>query len=175
MRGMLRPALASLTVAMLAVGSGVAAQAGSGGGGGGGGGGGNMVITIAPRATLSAGGNAVTLSLTYTCDANPADPTPAFSGGVGAQVWQIVKQRQVAFGGGFTNISTANCDGSVNSATVVVNPNLFGPSASPPFKNGQAIAQASGNLCDWNQLDASGNPTFCDFGGSSPTSILIGP
>ncbi len=183
-------------VATFALGSG-AVGASAAGGGGGGGFGGNMTITVASTGTLSSDGNTLSLQLSFTCDPSPASTRPpgvppAFSGFIFAQVQQV-QGKEVAFGGGGNFIPTATCNGTtVNTATLVVHPNLGfggpggpGGPASPPFKAGKAIVQGGGNVCDMNSAITPPPPPpgipppppgtfhFCDFGGISPTLVML--
>ena len=167
MKNVVRHALAVATLTVLGLAStAIPAAAGTFGGGGGGG----VTITVGSIGTLSSDGNAVTLAMSFSCMANPFNTTTPFQGFVNAQLTEI-EGKDVAFGGGGTFIANATCDGTtVTSLSLVVNPNVFGGSASPPFKPGKAIAQAGGNFC---QFDSSGFPVFCVGGGSNPTLVAL--
>ena len=186
MKKLSRSLLPLAAVATFALGSG-SLGASAAGGGPGPGFGGNMTITIAPTGSLSSDGNTVTLTASFTCDSSPSS-NPNFQGFLGLQLQQV-QGKEVAFGGGGTFIPSATCNGTtVNTITAVAHPNVFGGpgggSASPPFKPGKAVAQAFGNVCDLNSVippppgfppPPPGSPPlhFCDFGGATPTLVML--
>jgi len=146
---------------------------------GGGGGAGIDNITFAPNSSLVAK-LAVNVTVSYICQ--PVfDPT---TGGVdiimGSQVFVSLQERTggktVANGSGVA-FGTAVCDEfliptpTVNTMTVLVQPNAFG-SNSVPFKNGSALANAQIIACP-TSFNSSGFPPPCDFGSAGPTIISI--
>ncbi len=145
------------------------------GGGGGGGGVDGLAITDSSLVAHLA----VNLTVTYICrpvfDPNTGGFDIFMSSGVDATV-QERTGRETANGFGFGN-GTAICNEgltptpTVNTATVLVSPAVF-PSASPPFKNGTALATVNVFVCP-NTFVASGVPPPCDFGFLGPTVISI--
>jgi hypothetical protein len=135
--------------------------AGSGGGGGGG-----MNITIVPTASLTAR-LAATVLVSYTCQ--PLEDGETFlPATIFVQVSERTSGKTVAQGtGAFSGF--AECDGTVNTAAVVVIPG--GYFTSPPFKKGTALATANGIAC--SSVVASGGYQECDFGTAGPTTISI--
>lgn len=180
MKKLSRYLLPLAAVATFALGSGSLGVSAAGGGPGFGG---RMIITIGPTGDLSADGNTVTLTASFTCDSSPF-ANPKFQGFLGLQLQQV-QGKEVAFGGGGTFIPSATCNGTtVNTITAVAHPNVFGGpgggAASPPFKPGKAIAQAFGNVCDLNSPPPPGFPPppfgpphFCDFGNTTPTLVML--
>jgi hypothetical protein len=145
--------------------------------GGGGGGAGIDALTISDASLVAH--LAVNVTVTYTCrpvfDPNTGGLDVFMSSGVFATV-QERTGKETANGAGFAN-GTATCDEgltptpTVNTATVLVQPYVFFP-ASPPFKNGTALATVSVFACP-NTFVASGVPPPCDFGSLGPTVISI--
>ncbi len=144
--------------------------------GGGGGGGGVDALTIT-QASLVAH-LAVNVTVSYVC--RPVlDPNTGRLGiFMSSGVFSTIEERtgkETASGAGFAN-GTAICNEgltqtpTVNTATVLVQPYIF--LASPPFKNGTALATASVFACP-NTFVASGVPPPCDFGSIGPTVISI--
>lgn len=185
MKKLSRYLLPLAAVATFALGSGSLGV--SAGGGPGPGFGGRMIITIGPTGTLSSDGNAVTLTASFTCDSSGSSH-PNFQGFLGLQLQQV-QGKEVAFGFGGTFIPSATCNGTtLNTITAVAHPNVFGGpgggSASPPFKPGKAVAQAFGNVCDLSTVITPPPPPFpqppsgtvlhfCDFGGTTPTLVML--
>jgi len=141
---------------------------------GGGGGGGAMTLTVAPNAELLGKVDAV-VTVNYVCDQlfDPFTGLPVLPGGVSGFINVQVSQRVgngVANGFGGASVTPA-CDrsptfpGTVNTATVTVTP------FSDSFKNGTAVGQASGQVCE--TAFSSFGPGNCDFGQSASTVISI--
>ncbi len=145
-------------------------------GGGGGGGVGVDALTIT-NAELVAH-LAVNVTITYLCQPVFDPNTGRFDVFMSSGVFSTVQEKvgnDTADGFGFAN-RTAICDEgltptpTVNTATVLVQPSFF--PASPPFKNGTALATVSVFACP-NTFVASGVPPPCDFGSLGPTVISI--
>jgi len=136
-------------------------------------------LTISSPASLVAK-LAVNVDVSYMCQ--PIfDPTTGGSvTDLGASVFASLQERTggktVANGQGIVN-ATAVCDEginptpTVNHATVLVTPYAFFP-ASPPFKNGTAIANVQVIACA-NIFAGSGGPPTCDSGSAGPTIITV--
>lgn len=150
----------------------VTAQAG---GGGGGGGGGTMTLNVSTSAVLIGKVDAV-VHVTFVCDQifDPFTGFPVPASQLSGSIFVSVQQRVgngVANGNGGSSIQPS-CDrtfffpGTPNQVDVLVTP--FGAS----FKNGTAVAQAFGNVCETGGF-SSGGPGPCDFGQSDPTVISI--
>ncbi len=146
----------------------------AGGGGGGGVGVGALTITNAELVAHLA----VNVTITYLCQPVFDPNTGGFDVFMSSGVFSTVQEKvgnDTANGFGFAN-GTAICDEgltptpTVNTATVLVQPNVF--PASPPFKNGTALATVSVFACP-NTFVASGVPPPCDFGSLGPTVISI--
>ena len=147
----------------------------AGGGGGGGGGAGTMTLNVSTSAEVLGKVDAV-VHVTFVCDQifDPffGFPVPAsqLSGSIGVSAQQRVGNG-VANGFGNTSVQPA-CDrtfffpGTLNQADVVVTP--FGAS----FKNGTAVAQAFGSVCEIGVI-TSGGPGPCDFGQTNMVVISI--
>ena len=133
--------------------------------GGGGGGGVGMTLTIAPNATLTAK-LAATVLVSYTC--LPVNGETFLATNLFVQVSERTSGKTVAQGTGSFN-GFAVCDGTVNTASVVVIPG--GYFTSPPFKKGTALATVNGSAC--SAFVASGGYPACDFGSAGPTTISI--
>lgn len=145
------------------------------GGGGGGGGAGTMTLSVSTTAELLGKVDGV-VQVTFVCDQifDPFTgfPVPAsqLSGSINVQLTQRVGNG-AANGFGSTGVSPS-CDrtpffaGTKNSTEVVVTP------FSATFKNGTAVAQAFGNVCETGGF-VSGGPGPCDFGQTNPTVISV--
>jgi hypothetical protein len=146
--------------------------------GGGGGTAGVDGLTISSPASLVAK-LAVNVNVSYMCQPVFDPNTGGFDVILGSSVFSSLQERtggkSVANGQGIAN-GTAVCDEglnptpTVNHATVLVTPDVF--PASPPFKNGTAIANVQVIACV-NNFVASGGPPPCDFGSAGPTIISI--
>jgi hypothetical protein len=146
--------------------------------GGGGGGGGRVDGLTVSDASLVAH-LALNLTVTYVCRPVFDPNTGGFDVFMSSSVYATVQERtgkETANGFGFGN-GTAICDEgltptpTVNTTTVLVSPAIY-PSASPPFKNGTALATVNVFACP-NTFVASGVPPPCDFGFLGPTVISI--
>src|SRR5260370_38412322 len=121
---------------------------------------------------------AVNVTITYLCQPVFDPNTGRFDVFMSSGVFSTVQEKvghDTADGFGFAN-RTAICDEgltptpTVNTATVLVQPSFF--PASPPFKNGTALATVSAFACP-STFVASGVPPPCDFGSLGPTVISI--
>lgn len=139
------------------------------------GGGGTMTVNVSTSATLLAKVDAV-VHVTFTCDQifDPFTGFPVPASQLSGNIFVSAQQRvgnSVANGNGSASVQPS-CDrtpffaGTPNQADVVVTP--FGAS----FKNGTAVAQAFGSVCETGGI-SSGGPPPCDFGQSDPTVISI--
>jgi hypothetical protein len=141
----------------------------------GGGGGGSMTLTVSTSAKLLAKVDAV-VHVTYVCDQifDPFTGSPVPASQLSGNIFVSAQQRvgnSVANGNGSSSVQPA-CDrtpffaGTPNQVDVLVTP--FGAS----FKNGTAVAQAFGNVCETGGF-FSGGQGPCDSGQSNPTVISI--
>jgi hypothetical protein len=140
----------------------------------GGGGVGIDNLTISPSASLVAK-LAVNVTITYTCRPVFDPSTNTFDVNMSSSAFVSVQERtghSVVNGSGIAN-GTAVCNEflnptpTVNSITVLVQPNTF-PTASGPFKNGTALASTSVVACPTSFF-----PLPCDFGNGGPSIISI--
>jgi hypothetical protein len=141
----------------------------------GGGGVGIDNLTISSSASLVAK-LAVSVTVTYTCRPVFDPSTNTFVVNMSSSAFVSVQERTghtVANGSAIAN-GTAVCNENVNpiptvnSITVLVQPNTF-PVSSGPFKNGTALASTSVVACP----TSFGFPLPCDFGSAGPSIISI--
>jgi hypothetical protein len=142
---------------------------------GGGGGVGIDNLTISPEASLVAK-LAVSVTVTYTCRPVFDPSTNTFVVIMSSNAFVTVQERtgnEVANGSSVA-FGTAVCDETltptptVNTITILVPPTTF-PSASGPFKNGEALISTSVVACP----TSFGFPLPCNFGSAGPSIISI--
>ncbi len=106
-----------------------------------------MTVTVGSPITLQ-NKLLVTVPVTVTCTAPiSVDPTVSFPGSVDVEIQQA-NGKSVSHGSG--GVELDSCSPVPQTFMVQVVPDTATAPASGPFKGGQAIAQASAEICDFN-------------------------